>query len=164
MTDGLHTLKPKMYIGITLFIMGIIFLFTGLSISAEAENFRENAGETIAYVSEIDDRRVRGAGWDKYERRVYVSYTVDGQHYEEKLKGSTKDMKELDVFRIHYDPDNPCEVRTTDYTGGADHYPLISAALIISGAVTAVSCMTGKKQYLSDSQTAENSAEIHDFR
>ena len=146
MGRGAQSLRPGILIGAALFAVGLFFFFRWMAVSSEAEKFRENAEETIAYVSEIEDgtgkRRHR-----RYERRVYVSYSADGQHYEELLKGSNRNMQERDIFTVQYDPCNPRDVRAVGYKGGAEQYSFLSAICIVSGAASAVvSCVTDRKR------------------
>ena len=156
MGKGIQTLRPGIVIGAALFAVGLFFFFRWVTLSSEAESFSENAKKTIAYVSEIDNYGTGRRRHRRYERRVYVSYTVDGQHYEELLKGSTKDMQEHDVFNVQYDPDNPCDVRTIGYTGGSEQYSAFSAMCIVSGAVVAVvSGVTDRKRNTVSALSAE---------
>lgn len=172
MGKGTQTLKPGIFIGIVLFVVGIFFFFRWMSVSAEADNFKENAEETIAYVSYVEKYRAGKKRYRRHERRVYVSYAADRKHYQEILKGSTEDMRELDVFSVQYDPDDPSDVRTIDYTGGSEQYSLIAVVCIVSGAVVAVvSCITGRKEHefvpVSDfdaEKETDGASSAHDFR
>jgi len=89
-------------------IVGIAFLVAGMVSFSFINNFKENAIEHTAIITDI--HRNRGA--DSDETTVYVEYFVEGKKYEQQLDFYSSGMSVGDEVKIYYNPDNPNKIQS----------------------------------------------------
>lgn len=131
-----HKLKA---FGVGILLMGIVFLLIIWINNSEAASFRENGEETMAVVTDVEVFTRRSKYGEKIIRRsVYVSYTVDGVVYNQRLAGYYNGISEGQQIKIIYKPENPAVARAEIYKPTGDGFLYVSTILAVAGAAILV--------------------------
>lgn len=115
-------------------LLGMYVIFSAFTQKEDNEKFFETAQPVDAVIDDIVSRKVTsGTGKKKRtktEHDVFVTYTVNGMTYEHvEIPSYSSSMTEGDVLKLHYDPQNPRDIRDKNYEEG--QFP----ALIVVGAI-----------------------------
>ena len=91
-------------------VLAICSLFVVHLQSTKWSEFKQNAQETTAVITDIKTKRTRnGTRKRKTKHIVNVRYTVDGQEYNTRLNYYSSGMHEGGEVKLYYDPENPSE-------------------------------------------------------
>lgn len=120
--------------GILFVIVGLIFFAVSLFIVADGKRFSETAQETTALVTDVYKDRVRRNGKTRTEYDVYVQYKVNGNTYNEELKGGSSTMYEGMRITVYYNPQNPRDVRSSLNSDGMIFAALFALVFVAVGA------------------------------
>ncbi len=113
---------------------GVVFIAMGARSLKEVDRFPK----TEAVVARVEREWVPDSdGGDTEEISIFVTYTVDGKEYTERLNNTKTNLSEGDRITVHYDPDDPASVSGAT-KGMAAVYIVIGCALALGGAGSAV--------------------------
>jgi len=125
--------KSKQTIIVILIVLvGLGLMILGFSLYRNVASFRRTAGETTAIITDIQHIR---RGSDSYDRRVYVSYLVDGREYNGVMGHWHSGMRIGQGITIHYDLNNPQNFRTTSSYMGYLIVILFGVIVFLVGAI-----------------------------
>ena len=112
----------------------VIFIAVIAVTAADVSEFRKNADEVTAVITEIEAYR-RGSGSDRRTYHdVYISYEYDGEEYSGTLSYYTSDMYVGDMVEIYVDSECPWEIRSDS----AVLYIVFGIMAVVFGAVGGV--------------------------
>ena len=102
-------------LGIVFLLVGVIMIVASVCTFVGEKQFEAKAEKTTAVITEID-RYTTGSGDDRTTHHdVYVEYRVDRQVYNCMLNTYTSSMYEGKEIEVMYDPENPGDVRVSNY-------------------------------------------------
>jgi len=88
-------------------IVGVVFMLVGINEKNKYSEFRKNAVEHSATITEIEKRNDNS--------KVYVKYTVSGQEYKNTLGYYTSGMYVGKEITIYYNPENPNDIQASGF-------------------------------------------------
>lgn len=115
---------------IPFFIIGIIFLFVGMKIFVAQTDFKNNAKESNAVITNIETY-TDSEGYTEYN--VMVRYEVDGKIYDEELNSYSSDMYVGKTLTIYYNQNNPTEISYTDMEFAFLVFPILGLIFTLIG-------------------------------
>ena len=103
-------------VGIITIIAGVIIFMMVIQRWIGEYNFFNNAETVTGYIDDIDvnitTSTSNGKTTTRTDRDVFVTYTVDGKEYQHiQIDQYTDDMNTGEEITLHYNPDNPYEVK-----------------------------------------------------
>ena len=102
-------------LGIVFLLVGVIMIVASVCTFVGEKQFEAKAEKTTAVITEIDTYTT-GSGDDRTTHHdVYVEYRVDRQVYNCMLNTYTSSMYEGKKIEVMYDPENPGDVRVSNY-------------------------------------------------
>lgn len=102
-------------LGIVFLLVGVIMIVASVCTFVAEKKFEAKAETTTAVITEIDTYTT-GSGDDRTTHHdVYVEYRVDRQVYNGMLNTYTSSMYEGKEIEVMYDPENPGNVRVSNY-------------------------------------------------
>ena len=120
----------KLIAALVLIAGGAIFILLGAASIKEIREFRQ----IPAVVSRIErEWTPNGDGTDTENATVYVTYTVDGREYTEKLQNTQANCKQGATITVLYNPKDPTEVSGATKTLAVIQFAA-GGALVLAGA------------------------------
>ncbi|TYQ13262.1 UNVERIFIED_CONTAM: uncharacterized protein DUF3592 [Acetivibrio alkalicellulosi] len=115
--------KTEWSIGIIFSVIGLTFIAAAVAVYISNSNFKKNAQETTATITDI---YVYGSRGDT-DHDVFVKYNVGGREYNQLLNYYTSSMYVGQEIKIYYDLNEPSRIRGASI--------MVEIILIILGAV-----------------------------
>jgi len=117
--------KPIIWKLLIPIMIGIGLMIAGVFLIVENENNKKHTTETEAIITRIEQYYLMD---NQSTHNVYVQFSVNGTEYSGILGTYGSGMKEGNIVKIRYEPDNPQNFRYSGSSGGAG-FLLLGGAL-----------------------------------
>ena len=129
-----NTLVSFIMISSVFWIVGFPYFISGCKSVITKKELTEHGKRTFAVITDVKEYRITDNDGDSVDKHdIYLTYTVNGDKFENVIKDADINVSSGQELEIYYDPENPSEFVSPENVKQSAWFDIVIGFILIAG-------------------------------